>query len=100
MFLLNDLLNVKKLGNHDYKIAYELIVIVKCDFDCGFHYDYLVWQIYQSKVFMMYLIESICLFRFATGIEFREGSLLVDQKHNQVIKKGKNFLIHQIYFIS
>jgi len=28
---------------------------------------------------------------FATGIEFREGSLLVDSKHNQIIKKGMTF---------
>eukprot|EP00112_Aurelia_sp_Birch-Aquarium-sp1_P005971 Seg1670.1 transcript_id=Seg1670.1/GoldUCD/mRNA.D3Y31 product="FACT complex subunit SPT16" protein_id=Seg1670.1/GoldUCD/D3Y31 len=28
---------------------------------------------------------------FATGIEFREGSLLIDQKHNQTIKKGMTF---------
>ena len=31
-------------------------------------------------------------FSFGTGIEFREGSLLIDQKHNQKIRKG-NFLI-------
>lgn len=28
---------------------------------------------------------------FVTGIEFREGSMLIDQKHNQVIKKGMVF---------
>uniref|UniRef100_A0A7M5XAC7 FACT complex subunit n=2 Tax=Clytia hemisphaerica TaxID=252671 RepID=A0A7M5XAC7_9CNID len=30
---------------------------------------------------------------FATGIEFREGSLLIDQKHNQKIRKGMVFNI-------
>ncbi|XP_065056378.1 FACT complex subunit SPT16-like [Rhopilema esculentum] len=28
---------------------------------------------------------------FATGIEFREGSLLIDQKHHQLIKQGMTF---------
>jgi len=31
---------------------------------------------------------------FATGIEFREGSLLIDQKHNQVLKQGMVFNIN------
>lgn len=31
---------------------------------------------------------------FITGIEFREGSMLLDQKHNQVIKKGMVFNIN------
>eukprot|EP00794_Sanderia_malayensis_P019250 gene19250-21178_t len=30
---------------------------------------------------------------FATGIEFREGSLLIDQKHTQMVKKGMVFNI-------
>ena len=32
---------------------------------------------------------DLLFFSFATGIEFREGSLLIDQKHNQIVKKGK-----------
>lgn len=31
---------------------------------------------------------------FATGIEFREGTLLLDQKHNYMIKKGMVFCIN------
>ena len=31
---------------------------------------------------------------FVTGIEFREGSMLLDQKHNQIIKKGMVFNIN------
>ena len=31
---------------------------------------------------------------FVTGIEFREGSMLIDQKHNQIIKKGMVFNVN------
>lgn len=38
--------------------------------------------------------------RFVTGIEFREGTLLLDQKHNQKIKKGNLifFFFFALYF--
>ena len=57
--------------------------------------------VYLFVCFFVYCFFNLCYFHliisFATGIEFREGSLLIDSKHSQIIKKGEFW---NKYFVS